>query len=63
MPQVPPNVHVLASLPAADDVVTPLDTRRLVLADRRGRRLGESHRLEELGEVQHLSLPAVEAAH
>ncbi len=46
---------MLGSLPSADDVVTPLDARRDVFSDRRGRRLGEPHTLEELAEVQNLA--------
>ena len=53
--EVLPDVDVLGSLPATDDVVTPLVSRRLVFVDRRGRRLGESHTLEELAEVQDLA--------
>ena len=53
--KVLPNVDVLGSLPSADDVVTPLDARRVVFVDRRGRRLDESHTLEELAEVQNLA--------
>ena len=57
--EVLPNVDVLGSLPSADDVVTPLDAHRdcdrVVFVDRRGRRLGESHTLEELAEAQNLA--------
>ena len=49
------NVDVLGSLPSANDVVTPLDARSVVFVDRRGRRLDESHTLEELAEVQNLA--------
>ena len=55
MGEVLPNVDVLDSLPSADDVVTPLDARRVVFVDGRGRRLDESHTLEELAEVQDLA--------
>ncbi len=44
---------MLGSIPSTDDV-TPLDARRIVV-DRRGRRLGEPHTLEELAEVQNLA--------
>ena len=53
--EVLPNVDVLSSLPSTDDVVAPLDARRFVFVDRRGRRLDESHTLEELAEVQDLA--------
>ena len=53
--EVLPNDDVLGSLPSADDVVTPLDTIRVVFVDRRGRRLDESHTLEELAEVHDLA--------
>ena len=38
--EVLPDVDVLGSgsLPSADDVVTPLDARRVVVVDQRGRR-------------------------
>jgi hypothetical protein len=39
---------------SADDVVTSLDARRVVFVDRRGRRLGVPHTLEELAEAQDL---------
>ncbi len=53
--EVLPDVDVLGSLPSTDDVVTPLDARRVVFVNRRGRRLGEPHTLEELAEVQNLA--------
>ncbi len=49
------DVDVLGSLPSADDVVTPLDARRVVFVVRRGLRLGEPHTLKELAEVQNLA--------
>ncbi len=53
--EVLPDVDVLGSLPSADDVVTPLDARRVVFVDRRGRRLGEPRTVEELAEVQNVA--------
>ncbi len=53
--EVLPDVDVLSSLPSADDVVTPLDARRVVFVDRRGLCLGEPHTLEELVEVQNFA--------
>ena len=53
--EVLPDVDVLGSLSSTNDVVTPLDARCVVLKDRRGRRLGEPHTLEELAEVQNLA--------
>ena len=50
-----PDVDVLGSLSSADDVVIPLDAGRVDFVDRRGRRLGESHTLEELAVVQDLA--------
>ena len=47
------DANVLGSLPSTYDVVSPLDARRVV--DRRGRRVGETHTLEELAEAQDLS--------
>ncbi len=40
--EVPLDVDVLGSLPSANEVVTPLNARRVVFVDRRGRRLGET---------------------
>ncbi len=48
------DVDVLGSLTTCD-AVTPLDPRRVVLEDGRGRRAGESHTLEEPVEVQNLA--------
>ena len=48
-------LHQPVSVPTRTDVATvgtPLDERRVVFVDRRGRRLGEPHTLEELAEVQ-----------
>ena len=53
--EVLPNVDVLGSLPSFDDVVTPIDARRVVFVERRGRRLDESHTLEKFAEVQNLA--------
>ncbi len=55
MGEVLPDVDVIGSLPSADDIVTPLDARSSVFIDRHGRRLDESHTLEELVEVQNLA--------
>ncbi len=49
--EVLPDSDVLGSLPSTNDVVTD----RNVLVDRRGRRLGEPHTLEELVEVENLA--------
>ncbi len=53
--KVLPGVDVLGSLPSTNDIVTPLDARRVIFVDRRWRRLGEPHTLEVLAEVQDLA--------
>ena len=45
---------MLGTLPSADDVVSPLDARRVVLVHRGGGLLGEAHILEEVAKVKHL---------
>jgi hypothetical protein len=49
--KVLPDVDLLGSLPFTNEVVTPLDAHHDVFIDQRGRRLGESHTLEELAAV------------
>ena len=65
MREVPAGVDVLLrTLPSADNVVTPLDARRLVLVHWRIRFLLESHTLEHCGRVQRYStlIPISEVA-
>ena len=54
MREVLPNVDMLGSLPTADDVVTPLDARGVVLEYRSRGRLGEAHVLEQVTKVDDL---------
>ena len=46
--EVLPNVYVLGSLTAADDVVAPFNTRRVVLVDRGRLPLPESESAQNL---------------
>jgi hypothetical protein len=50
--EVLPDVNVLGSLSSTDDVVSPLDARRVVLVHGQGDSLSESQPLEEVAEVQ-----------
>ena len=53
--EVLPNVDVLGSLTAADDVVTPFNTRRVVLVYRGRLPLPESKSAQKVSEVQDLT--------
>ena len=53
--EVLPNVDVLGSLTAADDVVAPFNTRRVVLVDRGRFPLPESESAQKVSEVQDLT--------
>jgi len=54
MREVLPNVDMLGPLPSANDVVTPLDARSVVLVHRSRGRLGEAHVLEQVTKVDDL---------
>ena len=53
--EVLPDVDVLGSLTAADDVVAPFNTRRVVLVDRGRLPLPESESAQKVSEVQDLT--------
>ncbi len=54
MCEVLPDVDVLGTLPARDDVVPPLDSRSVVLVHWSRRFLGEAQVLEEVLKVDDL---------
>ena len=54
MGKVFPDVNVLGALPAADDIVPPFDTCRVVLVHRGRLRLRKTHTLEEVAKVEYL---------
>ena len=54
MSKVFPDVNVLGALPAADDIVPPFDTCRVVLVHRGRLRLRKTHTLEEVAKVEYL---------
>ena len=51
------DVNVLGVLPAADDIVSPFDTCRVVLVHRGRLRLRKAHTLEEVAKVEYLRSP------
>ena len=59
--EVLPDVDVLGTLPAPDDVVPPLDAHSVVLVHRSRRFLGEAHVLEEVAKVDDLRHTEVRA--
>ena len=54
MGEVFPDVNVLGALPAADDIVPPFDTCRIVLVHRGWLRLRKTHAFEEVAKVKYL---------
>ena len=54
MSKVFPDVNVLGALAAADDIVPPFDTYRVVLVHRGRLRLRKTHTLEEVAKVEYL---------
>ena len=54
MGKVFPDVNVLGALPAADDMVPPFDTCRVVLVHRGRLRLRKTQALEEVAKVEYL---------
>ena len=60
--EVPPDVDVLGSLTAADDIVAPFNTRRVVLVDRDRLSLPESESAQKVSEVQDVTPYATSGA-
>ena len=53
--EVLPDVNVLRTLTAADDVVAPFDARVVVFVDRRPFLRCKPHILQEVSEINHLN--------
>ena len=53
--KVLPDVNVLCTLTAADDVVAPFDARVVVFVDRRPFLWCKPHILQEVSEINHLN--------